>query len=183
VFAGDLGTAAAVDGLRRFVRRVLPRVRRAVPHAELLVTGTHPTPAIRALAGPPGVRVAAAVDLRPSLWSATAAVSPAAVGAGRTKTLLETMALGTPLVASPDSLATLPDVLAGHHALVADDDDAMVESILLLLGNPVIAATLARNARELVERRYTWRSMAQRYQAVHVRVASARAVPTVRRAA
>jgi len=167
-----------VEAARRLAGVILPRVRREVPRAELLLAGTGgAADAARALARLPGVRVTGSlVDLRASVWGAAVYVSPLESGFGRKARLLEPMALGTPVVASPPMLSGMPDVLAGHHVLTADRDDEFAEAIRLLLPDPAVANTIARNARDLVERRFTWGAVGQRYETLYARLAPAPAV-------
>ena len=108
---------------------MLPRVRRTLPRAELLLVGGGTTSELRMLAALPGVRIAGAVtDLRPSLWSAAVTVVPAEAGAGVDAAVLESMALGTPVVAARRALAGLTHLLPGHHALVAGTDSELVDA-------------------------------------------------------
>src|SRR5205823_4826933 len=61
VFAGNLGYFPNVDAATFLVRDVLPRVRAAVPGAELRLVGARPARRVRALAGAAGVSLAASV--------------------------------------------------------------------------------------------------------------------------
>jgi glycosyltransferase involved in cell wall biosynthesis len=174
IFAGNLARPAHREAARRLATRVLPRVRRAVPPAELLVIGGGPEAALRGLAELPGVRVAGATsDLRPSLWSAAATLVPAEAGPAVEAAILEAMALGTPVVAAPRTLGGLDHVLPGYHLLGADTDAELAEAALLVLREPVVASTLATNARQLVERRYTWAALARAYTSLWARAADA----------
>jgi glycosyltransferase involved in cell wall biosynthesis len=173
VFVGALDRPPHLEAARRLASRVLPRVRVAVPHAELVVAGGGPTSALRALAALPGVRVTgAAPDLRPTLWSAAVALVPAEAGPGVDAALLEAMALGTPVVAAHRCLSGHEHVLAGQHVLVAEDDAETAAAATRLLREPVVAATLAANARHLVERRYTWAAVARSYESLWARAAA-----------
>ena len=178
VFTGDLDAPRDVEAARRLAGVILPRLRREVPRAELLVAGTDGAAGVtRTLGALPGVRVTGSlVDLRASVWGAGVYVSPLEAGFGRKARLLEPMALGTPVVTSRASLSGLPDVLPGHHVLTAESDDEFADAIRLLMHEPVVANTIARNARDLVERRFTWRTVAQRYEALYARLRPARAV-------
>jgi glycosyltransferase involved in cell wall biosynthesis len=91
-------------------------------------------------------------------------------GSGRAARILESLALGTPVVASPASLSRLDDVVPGHHVLTADSDADVADAISLLLREPVVANTIARNARALVERSLAWRAVIPRYEDVYRRV-------------
>jgi glycosyltransferase involved in cell wall biosynthesis len=181
VFTGDLSAPRDVDAARRLAGAILPRVRRDVPRAELLLAGPgRVADAVRALAALPGVRVSGGLaDLRPSVWSGAAYVGALDSTFGRTTRLLEPMALGTPVVASCATLAGMRELVAGHHVLAADGDEEFALAILRVLREPRLANTLARAARELVERRFTWRASVQRYEALYARMAPARAVEAV----
>jgi len=172
IFAGHLDWPAHLDAARRLARRILPRVRRALPGAELVLVGAGAAGERRALAALPGVRVAGAVaDLRPSLWSAAVTVIPAEAGPGVDAAVLESMALGTPVVAARRALAGLAHLLPGHHALVAETDAELVEAVLVILREPVVAATLAANARSVVARHYSWSAIARCYESLWARTA------------
>jgi glycosyltransferase involved in cell wall biosynthesis len=174
VFAGNLAWPDHLDAARRLATRVLPGVRRARPSAELLVTGPGPLADLRTLAALPGVRVTGATpDLRPTLWSAAIALVPAGAAPGVDAGILEAMALGTPVVTARCCLAGLEHVLPGQHVLAGESDAETAEAALLVLGEPVVAATLAANARRLVEHRYTW-AAARAWESLWARVADAR---------
>jgi glycosyltransferase involved in cell wall biosynthesis len=113
------------------------------------------------------------------VWGAGVYVSPLASGAGRVTRLLEALALGTPVVASPASLSRLDDVAPGHHVMTAVSDAEITDAVCLLLREAVVGATLARNARALVEQRRTWRTVAERYEHAYQRLAR----PALERAA
>jgi glycosyltransferase involved in cell wall biosynthesis len=87
--------------------------------------------------------------------------------------VLESMALGTPVVAARRALAGLTHLLPGHHALAAETDGELVDAVLLTLQEPVVAATLAANARTVVERQYTWGAIARGYESLWARTADA----------
>jgi hypothetical protein len=80
------------------------------------------------------------------------------------------------VVTSRRCLAGLDHVLPGQHVLTAEGDDETAQAALLVMREPVVAATLAANARQLVERRYTWAAVARGYESLWVRAADARPV-------
>ena len=85
----------------------------------------------------------------------------------------EAMALGTPVITAARALSGLAHILPGHHLLVAESDAEMAEAALLVLREPVVAATLAANARQVIERRYTWTALARSYTLLWTRAAHA----------
>jgi glycosyltransferase involved in cell wall biosynthesis len=173
VFAGDLGRAAHRDAARRLATGVLPLVRRTVPQAELLLVGRGP--GLRGLAARSGVRMAGAtLDLRATLWNAAVTLVPDEAAPGVDAALLESMALGTPVVTARACLAGLDDILPGQHVLAGETDAETAAAITLVLREPLVAATLAAGARRLIERRFTWAAMARGYESLWARTADAR---------
>src|SRR5690349_3307989 len=131
VFTGDFSSSRDVAAARRLAHAILPRVRREIPRAELLLAGArHTSAAVAALAALPGVRVTGALaDVRPTVWGAGVYVSPLHAGFGRAARLREPMALGTPVVASGATLVAMPQARAGEHVLVADSDAEFAQAI------------------------------------------------------
>jgi len=160
VFAGNLGYFPNVDAAAFLARDVLPRVRAAVPGAELRLVGARPARRVRALAGAAGISLAASVPaMAPELAAATVAVVPLRAGSGLQNKVLEAMAAGTPVVATPRAVAGLA-LRAGEEVLVADDAAGLAAAAVALLGDPARARAQARAARALVERRYRWEDSA-----------------------
>ncbi len=161
VFSGNLGYFPNVDAAAWFVREVLPLVRRDHPGVEIDLVGARPAKALHKLAQTqPGVRLIGPVaDMRPYLSRAAVALAPMRAGSGQQIKILEAMGCGTPVVATSSASLGL-DAVAGRDLLVADDAGTFAEAVSRLLGDRALAASLARNARGLVERRYTWKSSA-----------------------
>jgi glycosyltransferase involved in cell wall biosynthesis len=165
VFGGNLGYFPNVDAAAWLARDIVPRVRAAVPEVELRLVGARPARAVRALAAAPGVSLAASVPaMAPELAAATVAVIPLRAGSGLQNKVLEAMAVGTPVVATPRALAGLA-LRPGEHVLVGEDAEALAAAAVALLRDPAKARTLARAARALVERRYRWEDSAAAVEA------------------
>src|SRR5262249_15824983 len=137
-----------------------PRAPAAARGAGLRLVGARPARAGRALAAAPGVSLAAAVPaMAPELGAATVAMVPLRAGSGVQNKVLEAMAVGTPVVATPRAAAGL-EVRAGEHLLVAEDAAGLAAAAGTLLRDPARARALARAARTLVETRYRWEDSA-----------------------
>jgi sugar transferase (PEP-CTERM/EpsH1 system associated) len=160
VFAGNLGYFPNVDAVAWLGQDILPLLRAARADLELRLVGARPARAVRALAAQRGVSLAAGVPaMAPELAGATVALIPLRAGSGLQNKVLEAMAVGTPVVATPQAVGGL-DVRPGEHLLVAEDAGGLAEATLALLRDPARARALARAARSLVERRYRWEDSA-----------------------
>ena len=177
VFTGALYTPANVDGARRFCHEVLPLVRDAVPGVELAVVGARPTPEVLALGRLPGVTVHADVrSVVPYVDAARIALVPLRIGSGSRLKALEAMAAGRPVVGTRVGLGGIA-YRAGVHALVADDPAGLAAATVRLLGDDQLAAALATAGRALVEERYGWDRIADRFADLIVPPASPQASP------
>jgi len=113
VFVGAMDYFPNADGIRRFATEVFPQVRRECEGLELVIVGRNPTRAVRQLASAAGVVVTGAVpDVRPYLAEALAVVAPLAIARGIQNKVLEALAMGKRVLASPavaQTFGSLPD--------------------------------------------------------------------------
>ncbi|MGN6517847.1 MAG: glycosyltransferase family 4 protein [Dokdonella sp.] len=165
-FVGNLGYFPNVDAASWFATQ-MPRIRVAMPAAELRLIGARPAKRLLRLAAHvEGVRVIGPVErVHPHLARAAVAIAPMRAGSGQQLKILEAMASGTPVVATTDAAAAIEAVPA-RDLLVADEPHAFADAVLRVLGDRDLAATLARNGAEFVERRYSWRASAQALERV-----------------
>ncbi len=161
LFVGNYEYPPNVDAALYLARDIFPQVQQHIPAVKLWLVGNAPPPELQALASNT-VRVTGRVpDVRPYLSRAGAFVSPLRLGAGIKNKVLEALAMGCPVVATPLSV----DGIAVQHeqdALIADDN-ALVESILRVLQDSDLQAKLSANGRSLIESRYSWNHVAESY--------------------
>ena len=171
LFTGNYEYAPNVDAARRLATAILPLVRARVPDGKLWLVGNAPPPEIRALASD-AVEVTGHVpDVKPYLQQATAFVSPLRLGAGIKNKVLEALALGCPLVATPLSVDGI-NVTSGHDVLLADTDADLADAIVRLLQDRVLQVNLSSRGRRLIESEYSWSRVAALYEALYIEVAS-----------
>jgi len=155
-FTGNLGYFPNVDAVTWFSREIFPEIRRRVPSALFRVAGARPSGAIRALAGKNGVRLDQDVErIEAVLSRATVAVAPMRAGSGQLLKILEAMASGVPVVATPLAAAAF-DFASGRELLVAEEPAEFASAVTRLLEDPDEAKAIAGRARAAVEERYRW---------------------------
>ncbi len=150
IFVANFSYKPNADGLRFLLDRVLPLVWAELPDARLALVGAGLD---ESLALDPRVEPLGFVDhLRAAYASAACAVVPLLVGGGTPLKLLEALAFGLPVVATPRAVAGLA-VRDGEHCLVADGPEAFAAALTHALRGG--AAALGRQGRELVIERYS----------------------------
>ena len=121
VFTGTMDYWPNVDAMTWFAADVLPRLRASRPGLRLCIVGANPAPEMRRLARDPAVIVTGRVaDVRPYLAHADVVVAPLRSARGIQNKVLEAMAMGRPVVATPQAFAGLRCV-AGRDLLVGAD--------------------------------------------------------------
>jgi glycosyltransferase involved in cell wall biosynthesis len=150
LFVGMYRHLPNVDAAERLTKSILPRVRESFSSASLDLVGAQLPAALRAQT--PGVVVAEDVpDIRPYLDRAAVVTAPVRFGSGVRIKVLEALAAGKAVVASPRAVEGI-DVVSGEHLLVADGDEEFAAAIVELLQDPERRTSLASAARAWAER-------------------------------
>ncbi len=156
VFTGRMSYYPNADAAEWFATTILPQVRAAVPDARFVVVGADPPRRVRRLRNLPGVVVTGYVqDMHEHLASAAVAVAPLRCATGIQNKILESMATGIPVVTTPDAVRAI-EVTSGRHLLVARTAGEFAAQVSRALRDRPFADQIARQARALVETRYTW---------------------------
>jgi sugar transferase (PEP-CTERM/EpsH1 system associated) len=151
VFTGQMDYAPNVDAVSWFAEEVLP----TVPNARFAIVGRNPSDAVKRLAVPDRVIVTGAVpDTRGWIAAADVVVAPLRIARGIQNKVLEAMAMGRPVVASPAAFEGI-EAMPGRDLLVADGADGQGRAIRRLLTDSVLAATIGAAARQRMEA-YHW---------------------------
>jgi sugar transferase (PEP-CTERM/EpsH1 system associated) len=151
VFTGQMDYAPNVEAVMAFVRDVLP----SLPTATFAIVGRAPTAAVKALAAHNVIVTGEVPDTRPWLAAAEVVVAPLALARGIQNKVLEAMAMGKAVVASPAAAEGI-DAEVGAELLVAETPAAHAAAIGALLTDPLHARAVGTAARDRVRARYSW---------------------------
>jgi len=156
VFLGRMDYFPNIDGTLYFARSIFPLIRQSVPHAEFRIVGSNPSRAIRNLAKIPGISVTGHVsDVRPYLMDAAVAVAPLRIARGTQNKILQFLAMGVPVVATPEAAKGV-GAQPGQHFLVAEGPEAFARQVVRLLQDTRLRATLASASRQPLETAHSW---------------------------
>jgi len=156
VFTGDMSYFPNEDAAIHFAHRVLPLIRRSQPDARFLVVGRNPSRKVQELASITGVEVTGFVpDVRDYLARATVSVAPFSIAAGIPNKILEAMAFGLPVVATPRAVQGLSRGVAGAIE-TAETAEEMAAVTLRLLRDPVSARRKGMECRRRVIEEHNW---------------------------
>lgn len=156
VFTGAMDYYPNVDAVSFFAMDVFPEVRRSFPDAEFVIVGSRPAPAVLNLAKLPGVIVTGTVkDVRPYLASARLSVAPLRISQGIQNKILEALATGLPVVASPNASAGLKP-MKNMPLAVAGEAGEFAERVKEFLRMPPLSPAAADRCRQQLQEHYDW---------------------------
>jgi sugar transferase (PEP-CTERM/EpsH1 system associated) len=166
VFVGRMDYYPNQQAVMMFCRDILPTLQERRPHLQFSIVGADPPSGIRDLGRLRNVSVTGSVpDVRPHVTRAALTVAPLAIARGTQNKILESMAMGVPVVCSVVASRGV-DAIAGEHLLTAETMEEYVEAIERVLGTPVLRARLARVGRERVLTNHAWANSMQRLDAL-----------------
>lgn len=171
IFIGTMSYTPNVDAVMYFCHEMLPRIRQRIGDVEMWIVGKDPTLEVRQLSGN-GIHVTGRVDdVVPYYRRSTVCVVPLRAGSGTRLKILESMALGRPVVSTSIGCEGL-DVLDGEHLLIADSPEEFVEKTVSLLTDRALCQRIATNARQLVVSRYDWDVIAEQLVQIYAEVSA-----------
>jgi polysaccharide biosynthesis protein PslH len=161
-FVGRMDYFPNQQAVQTFCRDILPGLRARRPTVKFSIVGADPPEFIRDLAKLSGVTVTGSVpDVRPHVRSAALTVAPLQIARGTQNKILESMAMGVPVVCSPQASGGV-DAVAGEHLEVANDADQWVAKVAALLDNKDRRQKFATAARARVISNHSWKASMQK---------------------
>ncbi|MFO0773267.1 MAG: glycosyltransferase family 4 protein [Nitrospiraceae bacterium] len=158
VFCGSMDMHPNQEAVHYFIEKLWPSISAKVPTATFDIVGRKPPQWVEALAQTDSrVRVTGFVeDVRPYFEEATVCVSPIVSGGGTRLKILDSLAMGVPVVSTPFAASGL-DLQHGRHVLLPDTDAQFIEDTVRLLNAPTERAVLAQHGAQRVDELYSWR--------------------------
>jgi len=155
-FVGRMDYFPNQQCMREFCALTWPLIRAARPEATLTIIGASPSQAINKLGELPGVTVTGTVpDVRPHVRRAAVNVATLKIARGTQNKILESLAMGVPVVASGVAAGGV-DVVPGEHMLTADTPREIAAQVLRLLNDPADRHRLSHAGRTRMESNHSW---------------------------
>jgi polysaccharide biosynthesis protein PslH len=173
LFLGSFVHPPNIDAATRLARKVMPAVRARVPEAGLEIVGDAPPGEVRALVGDGIVVTGHVPDVRPYLDRAAVVAAPLRLGGGMRVKVLEALAAGKAVVATPRAIAGV-GLVPGTHALVAETDAELSDALATLLEDPALRERLGAAARRFATEQLDWEHALARYGDLYAALLSGR---------
>jgi len=161
-FVGRMDYFPNQQAVVKFCVDVLPELQRRRPGTRFEIVGADPSPEIRDLGKLAGVTVTGSVpDVRPYVTRAALTVAPLEIARGTQNKILESMAMGVPVVCSRQAAGGV-DALPDEHLLAYDTREQLIEAMLRLLQSRDTRQRLSESGRARVLSNHSWPSSMRR---------------------
>jgi sugar transferase (PEP-CTERM/EpsH1 system associated) len=165
-FVGRMDYFPNQQAVLDFCRDVWPLLRAARDDLRLQIVGAEPPSTIRKLGEVAGVTVTGSVDdVRPYVRRSALTIAPLRIARGTQNKILESLAMGVPVVASPQAARGV-DAEADEHLLIAATPEENRAAILQLVDDGRRRSELAESGRRRMQDRHTWSASMTRMDAL-----------------
>lgn len=155
-FVGRMDYFPNQQAMQVFCDDVFPLIRRARPTARLTIIGAEPSAEVWRLGEREGITVTGTVpDVRDYVRRSAVNVAPLTIARGTQNKILESMAMGVPVVTSPQAAGGV-DAVPGEHLLVGESPQDYADKLLKLMQDAAARQALATAGRERVETHHSW---------------------------
>jgi len=171
VFVGSFVHPPNLDAVLRLVHTIMPQLWTRFPELRLTIVGERPPPSLHRQVDR-RVRITGRVpDVTPYLDDAAVVVIPLRFGGGMRVKVLEALAAGKAIVASPRSAMGL-DLKNGEQIILVEEDDEFVEAISELLADKERRAAIATQARAMAMTHLGWNAAVRSYETLYAQLSA-----------
>lgn len=154
VYVGAMNTPKNTNTILDFCSNTFPAIRESVPDVKLYIVGGSPPPEVVAL-GSPSITVTGFVDdVRPYIARCSVFIVPMTEGTGIKNKVLEAMAMAKSVATTPVGILGI-DAQNGEEAAIVDGHE-FAGTVVRLLRDAGMRTRIGNNARNLIERKYSW---------------------------
>ena len=160
VFLGDMSTPPNNDAVKYFIEEIYPQVleQRAV---KFYIVGRNPTQYIKNLENNNITVTGSVDDVREYMTKNTIFITPMISGTGIKNKILEAMSMQLAVISTSCGISGI-DAINEIEYICADDSKDFEDAIIKVYDDEEYRHFLAKNARVLVENKYSWKSSADK---------------------
>jgi glycosyltransferase, family 1 len=166
VFVGTMDYEPNVIAVDFFCKTVFPIVKEEYSQAKFFIVGSRPTRRVCKLKSEDVIVTGYVDDPKEYLLNSAIVVAPMLTGAGLQNKILEAMSLGCVVVTTTLGSEGLSEVMNEKELFIIDDSKLMANLIIKLLLDVDVRAQIGKNAKEYVEKNYTFNSVYEKLKAI-----------------
>ena len=169
LFCGAMDYNPNIDALRWYFGSIHEALRTKVPDLQVLIVGKNPPPEIQEYAQKPNVVVTGGVpDVRPYYRRAWMQIVPLRIGGGSRLKIVESLAMGTPVISTTIGAQGL-GLVHNDDILLADTSDDFVTQTARGLADEALRQHLKTKGLETVCSRLSWKTLGNQLSEIYKR--------------
>lgn len=168
VYAGGGTWLPNRDAMTWFVDEIFPKIVKRVPDAIMHIIGRNPPKEVRYAAEKDShIKVHGFVDdIRPYLARSAVYVAPIRIGGGTRLKILDAFASGKAVVSTSIGCEGI-ECEDRKHIRIVDNSENFSEAVVELLQDSQARQRLEKNARDLVEKTYSWQIIGEQLRSLY----------------
>lgn len=162
IFCGAMDYSPNIDALRWYFEEIHDAVRARLPDLRILIVGKNPVPEVKAHGKNPGVTVTGSVpDVRPWYRRAWLQMVPLRIGGGTRLKIVESLAVGTPVVSTTIGAQGL-ELKDGVEILLGDTPAAFADAVARGLTDKALRDRVEAAGAAAARQRFGWDAIFER---------------------
>lgn len=155
-FLGNMYIPHNQDAVMHFINDIFPRVKEEIPNAKFRIIGKCSKEYKEQFEDREDIEVTGQVeDIRQYMQECIVAVAPLTYGSGIKTKILETMAMGVPVVTN-DIGAEGIKIKNGQNIIISNNNYDYANNVVLLLKDLELNQSISNNGKESINMLYTW---------------------------
>jgi glycosyltransferase involved in cell wall biosynthesis len=172
VFTGSFTYKANLDAAFYLIEKIYPQIKAKLPEVKVNIVGSTNGVDITSWPVDNNINFTGLLkDVRPTVTQSWVSIVPLRIGAGTRLKIIESMALGTPVVSTSKGAEGL-DVIHGENILIADDPYEFAQAVLEVLQNHQLHEKLSSGGHKLVQEKYSSEIMGRKFNFLLERINS-----------
>ena len=163
IFTGNMPYYANADAAIYFAKEIFPRIIKKKPEVKFYIVGQKPSFSIRQLHSNNIIVTGYVHDIKAEYLKSAVNVAPMRFGAGTLNKVIESIALGVPVVATSLAVGGLPEKLR-KFIFIADDPEEFAEKVLHIINTPQIRGELLEQGKTMITNLLSWDKIIQDFE-------------------
>ncbi|MDR3594813.1 glycosyltransferase [Clostridium sp.] len=163
VFLGNMYVAHNKDAVRAFLNNIFPEIINKIPNVKFRIVGKCPDEFRKELFNYNNVEITGEVeDVRPHVQECTIAVAPLTYGSGIKTKILETMAMGIPVITNYIGAEGI-NAINNRDIFICNDNKEFSSKVAELLNDENLIIKVSNSAQELIRNNYKWSTIIDKF--------------------
>lgn len=163
IFTGNMPYYANADAVIYFTKKIFPLILKKDPEVKFYIVGQQPPLFIKQLESDNIFVTGYVKDIKAEYLKSAVNVAPMRFGAGTLNKVLESIALGVPVVATSISILGLPKELM-KYVFIADTPEQFASTTLEILNNKSIRLELMNEGKEIISKMLSWNNIVKDFE-------------------